>query len=58
MNYQKLYTFQFNRITDALQQLENSNYGTVKEILKTAQTGAEELYLDQMEQECAEADAP
>ena len=44
MNYEKLYHLLFNAITDALEQMEQQNYGTAKETLITAQQEAEELY--------------
>ena len=44
-DYQKMYTLLFNAITDALIQMEKQNYGAAKEILVSAQQGAEELYL-------------
>ena len=45
MNYEKLYHMLFNAITDALEQMEQQNYGTAKETLITAQQEAEEIYL-------------
>ena len=45
MNYEKLYHLLFNAITDALEQMEQQNYGTAKETLITAQQEAEELYM-------------
>ena len=49
MDYQKLYTTLFNRITDAIDQLEKANYGTAKDILIQAQQETEELYLEATE---------
>ena len=49
MDYQKLYTTLFNRITDAICQMEKANYGTAKDILILAQQETEELYLDATE---------
>ena len=46
MDYQKLYTTLFNRITDAISQLEQANYGAAKDTLMQAQQEAEELYLN------------
>ena len=43
MNYEKLYHLLFNAITDALEQMEQQNYGTAKETLITAQQEAEEI---------------
>ena len=45
MNYEKLYHLLFNAITDALEQMEQQNYGTAKETLITAQQKAEEIYM-------------
>ena len=45
MNYEKLYHLLFNAITDALEQMEQQNYGTAKETLITAQQEAEENYM-------------
>ena len=45
MNYEKLYHLLFNSITDALEQMEQQNYGTAKETLITAQQEAEEIYM-------------
>ena len=45
MNYERLYHLLFNAITDALEQMEQQNYGTAKETLITAQQEAEEIYM-------------
>ena len=45
MNYEKLYHLLFNAITDALEQMEQQNYGTAKETLIAAQQEAEEIYM-------------
>ena len=45
MNYEKLYHLLFNAITDALEQMEQQNYGTAKDTLITAQQEAEEIYM-------------
>ena len=45
MNYEKLYHLLFNAITNALEQMEQQNYGTAKETLITAQQEAEEIYM-------------
>ena len=45
MNYEKLYHLLFNAITDALEQMEQQNYGTAKNLLITAQQEAEEIYI-------------
>ena len=46
MDYKQVYFLLFNRITDALCAIENSNYGTAKEILIKAQQETEEIYMD------------
>ncbi len=43
--YKAMYLLLFNAITDALAELENTNYGKTKDILITAQQQAEEIYL-------------
>jgi len=43
--YKELYYHLFNRITDALQQLQGQNYGTAASILIQAQQDAEEHFL-------------
>ena len=45
MNYEKLYHLLFNAITDALEQMEQQNYGTAKNLLITAQQEAEAIYM-------------
>jgi len=49
MDYKKLYFLLFNRITDALEELEHLNIGTAKELLRQSQIDAEEAYLTQTE---------
>lgn len=44
--YRKMYTLLFNQITDALNDMENANWGSAKEILLSAQLSAEALYID------------
>ena len=44
-DYQKLYSLLFNRITDALEQLEQQNFGIARNLLIQAQQEAEEVYL-------------
>lgn len=46
-DFKKMYLTLFNRITQALDALDQSNYGTAADILKSAQQEAEELYLAQ-----------
>ncbi len=45
MDYEKLYHLLFNAITDALEQMEQQNYGSAKDLLITAQQEAEEIYM-------------
>ena len=45
--YKKLYYCVFNGITDAMEELENQNFGAAKEILRNAQLKAEEIYLEE-----------
>jgi len=45
MEWEKLYHLLFNRITDALEELEQRNYGRAEATLKEAQQTAEETYL-------------
>ena len=40
------YTLLFNRVTDAIEALEQQNYGTARDILIKAQRDAEELYIE------------
>ena len=56
MNYQKLYTCLFNRITDAIEQLDRRNYGLVRDLLVDAQLQAENLYLEESDTKDAETD--
>ena len=45
--YKEPYLLLFNRITDALAELEKQNYGTARELLRQAQIDAEELYISE-----------
>ena len=45
-DYQKMYTTLFNAMTDAIENIEELNYGTAKEILIQAQQKTEELYIE------------
>ena len=49
MNWERLYHLLFNRITDALEELDRRNYGNAGELLREAQREAEELYLEEEE---------
>lgn len=46
-DYQKLYTLLFNAVTDALEAMEQQNFGTAKDLLICAQQQAEEQYIDE-----------
>ena len=45
VDYGKMYFLLFNRITDALTEIEKRNYGRASDILKGAQADAEEIYI-------------
>lgn len=45
-DYQKMYFQLFNAITDALENLEQQNYGLAAECLKEAQVNGENAYLE------------
>lgn len=45
MDYEKLYHLLFNAITDALEQMEQQNYGSAKDLLIAAQQTAEDIYI-------------
>jgi len=44
-DYEKMYHLLFNAITDALEQLEQQNYGSAKDTLISPQQQAEEIYI-------------
>lgn len=46
MDYKKLYFHLFNAVTDALQAIEQKNYGQAEALLTAAQRDAEEMYMD------------
>ena len=48
-DYQKMYTALFNAITDAVENMEQANYGTAKQLLVQAQQQTEELYMNEEE---------
>ncbi len=50
-DYQKMYLLLFNRITNALDELEKRNYGNATDILKNAQQEAESIYISAEEDE-------
>ena len=44
-DYEKMYHLLFNAITDALEQIEQQNFGSAKDLLIAAQQKAEEIYI-------------
>jgi len=46
----KYYTRLFNAVTDAIEALQNQNYGKARELLIQGQQDAEELYLEEEEE--------
>ena len=50
-HFPKYYTHLFNRITDALEALQNQNYIEAQDILIKAQQDAEEMYLEDGDEE-------
>ena len=44
-NYEKMYSTLFNAITDALEQIEQQNFGSAKDLLIAAQQQSEEIYI-------------
>ncbi len=44
--YKKMYAALFNAVTDALNMMEDRDYGAAQRRLMSAQREAEELYLD------------
>lgn len=46
MDYKKLYFHLFNAATDALQAMEQQNYGQASAILIAAQQETEEMYME------------
>ena len=45
-DYQKMYLLLFNAITDALEEMENQNLGEAAELLRNAQSDAEDMYIE------------
>ena len=45
IDYEKMYHLLFNAITDALEQIEQQNFGSAKDLLIAAQQQAEEIYI-------------
>lgn len=46
-----MYTRLFNGVTDALEQMEQQNYGAARQLLIAAQRAGEEIYMDAEEEE-------
>lgn len=44
-DYEKMYHLLFNAITDALEQIEQQNFSSAKDLLIAAQQQAEEIYI-------------
>ena len=44
-DYEKMYHLLFNAITDALEQIEQQNFGSAKDLLIATQQEAEEIYM-------------
>ena len=44
-DYEKMYHLLFNAITDALEQIEQQNFGSAKDPLIAAQQKTEEIYI-------------
>lgn len=49
IDYEKLYHLMFNRVTDALRELERGRVDTAKGLLVSAQQAAEEQYIESQE---------
>lgn len=49
--YRKMYYTLFNAITDALEAMEQQNYGQARALLIAAQQQSEEIYLDSEEED-------
>ena len=49
VNYEKMYHYLFNAITDVLEKLEELDIGTAKQKLIAAQQETEEMYIDMEE---------
>lgn len=48
ISYKKMYYRLFNRITDALRQLERGNITAACDLLKQAQLETEQMYIDRV----------
>ena len=49
--YRKMYTQMFNAATDALEMIEQQNFGKAREILIAAQQACEEIYMEEEAEE-------
>ena len=49
VNYEKMYHYLFNTITDVLEKLEELDIGTAKQKLMAAQQETEEMYIESEE---------
>lgn len=47
MRYKELYFHLFGAVCDAIEEIENNNYGTAKEMLIKAQLECEEKYIEE-----------
>ena len=45
-DYQKMYTILFNAITDAIENIQQRNYGNAEELLVRAQQTTEDIYIE------------
>ena len=45
-DYKAMYLLLFNAITDALEKIDEQNYGEARELLIAAQQKAEDIYID------------
>ena len=48
--YRKMYYTLFNAVTDALEAMEQQNYGQARELLMAAQQQSEEIFMDSEEE--------
>ena len=46
VDYKKIYHLLFNAMTDALEKIDDQNYGDARDILIAAQQKAEEIYIN------------
>ena len=54
--YRKMYRIMFNAVCDAQNELEQMNFGAVKEILQEAQLYTKDIFISQAEGEGSDAD--